>query len=210
MKKIEVLKKYVDILEKGNNTTYYENQFLSLVNNDIGLSNIVKEINGASTKEDRLKIIQKYEMIFNIEEQAKHVDEEDASNYIINEPTPTDYVIDEDPLILDDKFTGDHFKKTVEEEMKKHTINTSVEEEYEKVIEYSNNLAELDIAFENKQIDENQYEFYKDLTEIYQSTRPLKKIEISKLKYNYKQAGSIVIFVLAFIAISIALIIILL
>ena len=81
-----------------------------------------------------------------------------------NENNPTDVEIEEDPVFLDDEFTGDEFKKVVEKAMKKLGIESSVDEEYKKVINYSNNLTQLEIDFENKTIDENQYEFYKDLT----------------------------------------------
>lgn len=131
-----------------------------------------------------------------------------------NENNPIDVEIEEDPVFSDDEFTGDEFKKVVEKAMKKLGIESSVDEEYKKVINYSNNLTQLEIDFENKTIDENQYEFYKDLTENYLDfkSNSLKKISVRDKNLGYKmhQTGYIIIFVISFIAISIALIIILL
>lgn len=116
--------------------------------------------------------------------------------------TPTDFEIGEDAEFPDDTFTDDQdFRVVVKEEMDKHHILGSVEDEYQKVMSYSENMSKLESDHDNNLIDDNHYSFYKDLSQEYVNSKSLERIKAKTLKYEMKQeAGSIIIFILSFIA----------
>lgn len=126
-----------------------------------------------------------------------------------NNITPNEFDTEEEIDFPDDAYTDNQdFKEIVQEEMEKHQIQGLVDDEYNKVIDYSNNLNKLENDYENEIINENQYEFYKDLTEAYTKSKSLDRIKTRTLEY--KQTGSVIIFILSFIAIIISIITIIL
>ena len=102
------------------------------------------------------------------------------------------------------------FKHIVKEEMEKHNLSDSVDERYNKVIDYSNDLSKLESDFENKTINENEYDFYKVLCEEYVKTNALEQIQARKLIYENKESGFVTILLISLVAIAIGLIVLIL
>lgn len=109
---------------------------------------------------------------------------------------------------IDTKIVIDEEVKTmIEEEMEKHQIQGSPEEEYNKVVLYSNDRAKLDKLHDEGLIDDNYYDFYIVCSEAY-----VKKITYKKdnsLSYTM-QSGFITVFIMAFIAIMFSIVALLL
>ena len=119
-----------------------------------------------------------------------------------NNITPTDFQTEEDAEFSDDSFTDKQdFKKVVQEEMNKHYIVGSVDDEYNKVMSYSEDGVKLESDHDNNIIDDNHYDFYKTLCEAYRNSKSLERIQARTLKYEMpREAGSIIVFILSFIA----------
>ena len=128
-----------------------------------------------------------------------------------NEVKPTTKDEEEEIEFPDDAVTNyDNFKKIVQEEMEKHQIQGDVDTIYKKVEEYASNLNQLEIDYQNKILNENSYEFYKDLSEGYinytnELEKDLSKVKTRTLGYT-REAGYIIAIITSIISIVIALI----
>ena len=101
------------------------------------------------------------------------------------------------------------FRKVVEEEMEKHHIQGSLEEEYNKVMQYSNDMTKLEDDYANKLIDDNKYDFYKVCAEAYVNSKTLENVKNKSLVYG-PQSGFVSILIIAYIAIMISILALLL
>jgi hypothetical protein len=140
----------------------------------------------------------------NLEEQK--VDSVQTTSVEINNSITDTKPIEVGTSIISDD--GD-FRKVVQEEMEKHNIQGSLETEYSKVMEYSNDLSKLESDYANKLIDDNHYVFYKVLTEAYVNTKKLKNVKSMSLVYG-PQSGFASVFILAYVAMMISVLALLL
>jgi len=115
------------------------------------------------------------------------------------------------PIEVGNSFISeeDDFRKVVKEEMEKHNIQGSLDEEYNKVMTYSNDLSKLESDYANKLIDDNRYDFYKVSVEAYINTKTLKNEKTKSLVYE-SQSGFASIFIMAYVAIMISVLALLL
>ena len=127
--------------------------------------------------------------------------------------TPTPFEQKEVLVEPDDNSPEADFKKIVAEEMEKHNIQGSVDVEYNKVKNYSGNPDKLEHDQESGLINDNQYEFYKELSEKYVETNKVEKSNTNTRTLTYtsnEQSGFTTALLIAIVAIAIGLIVVIL
>lgn len=136
-----------------------------------------------------------------------------VSNPESSEVTPNEFEQQEEIVNPDEENKEEDFKRVIKEEMEKHNMNGSVDDVYEKVKEYSEDLTKLEADFENKTLSDSQYEFYNELCESYVNTNTLENNNTLSLTYtnpDTKPNGFVLTIILAIVAIAIGLIVIIL
>ena len=120
---------------------------------------------------------------------------------------------DEELVIAKDIHTKDvSFRSIVKEEMAKNgfpTDDKSVDKECNKVINYSKDMSKLSYDYEQGLIDEQHFDFYQNLCVAYSKTTNLEKTEARNLVLE-KEKGYISILIMAYIAIMISMLALLL
>jgi hypothetical protein len=127
-----------------------------------------------------------------------------------SEITPTDFEQQEEIVDPEEQEKEENFKIIIQEEMDKHNIYGSVDEVFEKVKYYTEDMTKLENDFENKTLNDNQYEFYNALCESYINANTLEKGNSMTLTYTNSDIspnGFIFTIVLAVIAMIIGLVI---
>ena len=135
------------------------------------------------------------------------------TNDVPSEITPNEFEQQEEIVNPDEENKEEDFKRVIKEEMEKHNMNGSVDDVYEKVKEYSEDLTKLEADFENKTLSDSQYEFYNELCENYVNTNTLENNNTLSLTYtnpDTKPNGFVLTIILAIVAIAIGLIVIIL
>ena len=135
------------------------------------------------------------------------------SNNEPSEITPTEFEQQEEIVNPDEENKEEDFKRVIKEEMEKHNMNGSVDDVYEKVKDYSEDLTKLEADYENKTLNDSQYEFYNELCESYVNTNTLENNNTLSLTYtnpDTKPNGFVLTIILAVVAIAIGLIVIIL
>lgn len=129
------------------------------------------------------------------------------------EITPTPFEQKEELIAPDDNSKEEDFKKIVKEEMEIRNIQGSLDDEYNRVIDYSNNPIKLENDQEAGLINDNQYEFYKVLCDKYVSTNEVEKSNNNTKLLTYtsnEQSGFTTVILISIIAMAIGLIVIIL
>lgn len=135
------------------------------------------------------------------------------TNDVPSEITPNEFEQQEEIVNPDEENKEEDFKRVIKEEMEKHNMNGSVDDVYEKVKDYSEDLTKLEADFENKTLSDSQYEFYNELCESYVNTNTLENNNSLSLTYtnpDTKPNGFVLTIILAIVAIAIGLIVIIL
>ena len=135
------------------------------------------------------------------------------TNDVPSEITPNEFEQQEEIVNPDEENKEEDFKRVIKEEMEKHNMNGSVDDVYEKVKEYSEDLTKLEADFENKSLSDSQYEFYNELCESYVNANTLENTNTLSLTYTNPDAkpnGFALALILAIVAIAIGLIVIIL
>ncbi len=128
----------------------------------------------------------------------------DATN---REITPTAFEEKEEIVNPEEEQKEDDFKAVIQEEMDKQSISGSVDEVYEKVKDYTEDMSKLEQDYENKTLDDAHYEFYNVLCENYINNYTLEKDNTMSLTYTAGPNGFVFTIVLAVIAMIIGLVI---
>lgn len=137
------------------------------------------------------------------------------SNNEPSEITPTEFEQKEEVVNPNEENKEEDFKRVIKEEMEKHNMNGSVDDVYEKVKDYSEDLTKLEADYENKTLNDSQYEFYNELCDSYVNTNTLENKKTMSLTYTpaetqNNQAGFTTVILIALVAIAIGLIVIIL
>ena len=184
MNNIEILKVYVDILEKdGKEPTELELQVVEYLKKHRELYGLLRDIHNAKSKESRLNIIQNYEYHIykdNFEEEKEIEFPEDALTY------------------------SNDFKDILKNKMDEYNIKDSIDLVYSNIQRYSTDMSLLNDELELELINRDSYIFYKELCEEYISTRNIKKVQARRL--TLKESGYIIAIIASIISIIISII----
>lgn len=184
MSNIEILKVYVDILEKeGKEPTELELQVVEYLKKHRELYGLLRDIHNAKSKESRLNIIQNYEYHIykdNFEEEKEIEFPEDALTY------------------------SNDFKDILKNKMDEYNIKDSIDLVYSNIKRYSTDMSLLNDELELELINRDSYIFYKELCEEYISTRNIEKVQARRL--TLKESGYIIAIIASIISIIISII----
>ena len=188
MNNIEILKTYVDILERGGkNPTQSDYDAIYYLRKHPELFSVLKDINNAYTKEDKLRVINNY-----AEELGENIE-----TSVIEE--------EEEIYFPEDALTySNDFKEVVKNNMEKYNIKDSLELIYSNIQRYSKNMSLLDEEIDLDLITREYYAFYKEMCDEYISSQNIDKVHAKRLLLN--EAGYIIAIVASIISIIISII----